>query len=288
MNQLICFGHFWLLPLYLTKDDLWPRSIEVIDANRANGEWDTEGRLIAVNYAGSRRTVDKITCPRLVSFDIPQAGTPGVSPLGSAWKVLTYAAALYEMTGSFFIAGTPSIAILVPQRLSEAQARNLKNQTRSWRRSHEPAVFDAGAKPDTIGSTPLEMQLVEMCQWAIAETARVLMIPPSLINAQANSSATYQNGQDELRRWKSLGLGEIVAKFEAAFSRLLPGGTTAAADWSQLLRASDRERYETYALADWMTADEKRAREGLDPLGDTAPVTVPSPTLSLVGGPTNG
>ena len=284
VNQLMGWGHVWLLPLPGLNPQ-WPDAVEVIDAANAAGEWDSHGRLVAVNYAGSRRRVGSSSCPILIPFDIPAAGSPGVTPFQSAWKVLTYAAALYQLTGSFFEAGTPSMAIEVPQRISEIQAISLKRQTRSWRRSHEPVIIDADAKIRTIGSTPLEMQLVEMCSWAVAEVARVVNIPPSLLNAQANDSMTYQNGGDELRRWKSLGLGEVVHKFEAAFSQLLPHGTTAVADYSELFRPNDQERYETLALADWLTADEKRGREGLPPLGGAAAaIADPAPTLSVVGG----
>ena len=215
-----------------------------------------------------------------------------MSPIQSAWKVLTHCAALYEMAGSFFMAGTPSIAIEVPQRLSAAQAGALKRQTRSWRRSHEPVVLDSDARISTVGSTPLEMQLVDMCAWAVAEAARVTNIPPGLLNAQANDSSTYQNGESELNRWKDHGLGAVVKRFERAFSGLVPNGTTVKADYTELLAANDLERFQALQAADWMTVDEKHApgkATTRSPAAEvSAPAAAPAPTLSVVGGGFSG
>ena len=47
------------------------------------------------------------------------------------------------MAGSFWVAGFPSIAVLVKQALNPTQTRELKDQVLgAWARRHEPAIVD--------------------------------------------------------------------------------------------------------------------------------------------------
>jgi phage portal protein BeeE len=105
---------------------------------------------------------------------------------------------------------------------------------------------------------------------AVAEVARAYGMPPSLVNAPSGDSLTYSTTEGELRHWLATGLGRYLTRIEAAFSDLLPRGTTARFDTSELLRADLASRVAAYSTAlagaAWLKVDEVRAREGLDPM----------------------
>jgi phage portal protein BeeE len=111
-----------------------------------------------------------------------------------------------------------------------------------------------------------------------AMTARVLQIPPSLLNVVSQSSLTYATTSDEFRRWLQLGLYPgPLERIEAAMTDLLPRGQVALFDTSNLVRMDQAGRVATYGAAldaGIYTVAEVRALEGLPVIPDPVPQPV--------------
>ena len=279
VNNLTGPGYAWVFPTSYLADGN-PASVRVVDAGEAAGIWDQRGQLTDVIWEGEHYD-PSLGQAHLIRWRITTAGAPGdCGPLGGCRKVVTYLAALWQMAGSFWEAGFPSIALMIEQTLSTTQRREAKqSMLDAFARSNEPAVIDRGGRLEPLGSNAVESQLVESIGMANAEVARVFGVFPSLANIAANSSLEYSTTEGEFRKWLALGLGAFLTPIEACWTDLRPYGQTVQFDSSRLLRTDMAARYAGYsvALGRWLTAQEIRASEGLSwpppsPL-DASPLT---------------
>ena len=70
-----------------------------------------------------------------------------------------------------------------------------------------------------------------------AVVARVMQIPPSLLNTESQHSLTYSTVAGEFQRWLTVGLHPMfLSRIEAAYTELLPRGQRAEFDTSPLTR----------------------------------------------------
>jgi HK97 family phage portal protein len=266
-------GYCWLAESAPRYADGQPSAIRVLDAEQASVTgWDTYGRMTEVrDVAGVTYTPgDRI---HWVPASVEKAWSPGESPLQKCWRAVEYLCACYDMAGSFFEAGFPSVAITVPQRLTNKQAADLKARVvAGWARRHEPSVIDMDGDVKAIGSNAVEAQLVESIRLANAEIARTYGIPPVMANVEAANSLHYTSTALEFEHWQAVGLGNYLWRVEAAFTDLQPYGTTARLDTSELTRSDFNARCQSYAIAlgqePWLEPDEVRDREGYDPIGE--------------------
>ena len=283
VHQLTRAGYVWLFPLTYDASG-WPTSVRVVDAAEAAGTFDPSGRLETVHWEGERYdpATDEVA---LLPYRQPRVGTLGEPPLAMCMRAVEYLAALWQMAGSYWEAGFPSIAYVVEAALSPTQRADTKAALiAASRRAHEPAVVDRGGRFDSLGGSAVESQLVESIEVANAEIARAFGVMPSLVNVRGGDSLTYSTTEGEMRKWLALGLGAYLGRIEAAWSDMRPYGQTARFDTGVLLRSDLAARYSAYsvALGRWLTVDEVRAAESLPPAGpgleaDAAtPGTVPT------------
>ena len=168
-------GYVWLQPTAFYAND-YPAAVRVIDASDAAPIWDSTGRRMEeVVYQGVRypQGADGIIW---LPYSVPvrHPGSPGLSPLLAAERAITYLAALWEMCGSFWEAGFPSVAYVVEQALNATTRGEVKaSMLESFRRRHEPTVVDRGGQFQQLGNSAVESQLVESIAVANAEVARV-------------------------------------------------------------------------------------------------------------------
>jgi HK97 family phage portal protein len=279
--NLTGWGHAWLIPTASYAND-YPAAVRVVDASRAHGVFDPAGRLIEVYHDGRRLEVGP-NGALLVPWRVPQAGSLGSSPLNDCWRAAEHLTALYDMAGSFWQAGFPSIAVMVKQALNPTQISELKQQVMGgWARRHEPAVIDRDGQLAPVGSSAVESQLVESIAVLNTEIARTFGVMPSLVNVAAGDSLTYATTEAEFSKWLKVGLGQYLSRIEAAFSDLTPYGTTVRFDTTELLRTDLQARWDAYAVGiqnGWILPAEVREREGFPPLpAGTAP-TRPASTM---------
>lgn len=269
-------GYVWLRPIARYADD-YPAAVQVIDASDAHGTFDPTGRILTdVHYCGDRYEpgADGIMW---VPYKVPdRPGSLGASPLGECDRAIRYLAALWEMAGSFWEAGFPSIAYVVEQALNKTTRDEVKaSMVDSFRRRHEPTVVDRGGQFQPLGGSAVESQLVESIAVANVEIARAYGVMPSLVNVVSSDSLTYATSAAELGKWFKLGLGAYLSRVDAAFGEFTPHGTTVRSDPTSLLRADLEARvayYDAGIRGGWLDAEtDVRPAEGLPPMHQTGP-----------------
>ena len=282
-------GYVWLRPVARYADG-WPAAVQVIDASDAAGVFDPTGRrLTDVYYCGERYDPGPDGILWLPNHVPDTPGRLGCSPLSDCVRAIEYFAALYQMAGSFWEAGFPSIAYVVEQALNATTRAEVKAELiASSRRSHEPTVVDRGGRFEALGSTAVEAQLVESIETANTEIARAYGVMPSLVNVRAGDALTYATSAAELAKWLKLGLGAYLARVDAAFGEFTPYGTVVRSDPSALLRSEPDQRiayYDAGIRGGWLDADvDVRPAEGLPPLpGRPAPARPTSLLADPIG-----
>ena len=261
-------GYVWLVPTSFYADGVTPASIRVVDAPEAAGTFDTAGRLEVVHWQGERYSPGPGGVV-WIPWRVERVGTLGVGPIGTCWQAIERLAALWQMAGSFWESGFPSLALMIEQALTLTQRQEAKAEmVAAFARSHEPAVIDRNGRLEPIGSNAVESQLVESIEMANSEVARAFGVMPSLVNVRAGDSLTYSTTEAEFSKWLKLGLGAYLMRIEAGFSDLRPYGQTVEADTKALLRTDMGARYAGYsvALGRWMTLDEVHAAESMVPV----------------------
>jgi phage portal protein BeeE len=272
VDQLTGYGHCWLQPTAWDAAD-WPLIVRVRDASQGSARFSPSGQLESVWLDGDVHGIGAQPGEIIwVPYEVPYAGSAGVPPMSRCWRAAEYLAALYEMAGSFWEAGFPSLAVSVLARLSPDDTTKLKDQVLgAWSRRHEPAVLDNGATLNPVGSSAVESQLVESIGMANAEICRTFGVMPSIVNVAAADSLTYATTEGEFSKWRAIGLGSYYARLESAWTDLQPHGTAATFDTTELTKPSlaEQGQYFTLALAGepWLTVDEVRARSHMPPMG---------------------
>ena len=166
------------------------------------------------------------------------------------------------MAGSFWVAGFPSIAVLVKQALNPTQTPRTEGSgpVAPGRAVTNPAIIDRDGSLAPIGSSAVESQLVESIAVANTEIARAFGVMPSLVNVAAGDSLTYATTEAEFSKWLKVGLGQYLTRIEAAFTDLTPYGTEVRFDTAELLRTDLEARWNAYAIGDRRTAGSCRPK----------------------------
>lgn len=198
----------------------------------------------------------------------------GLGPIQSAISTLSGALSTRDYQAAFFEnSGIPSGVLATDQFLSADQATEFRDRWNS-----EPAgtvrVLGNGLKYQSISVSPKELQFLETAGFQVMDIARLFGLQAQqLLIGVEGSSLTYQNLNDSKTAFVRDTLSAYTRPIEEALSGLLPRGQEARFNFeSGLLRASTKERYETYQIAlenGWMTPAEVRAIEGLPPLEGT-------------------
>lgn len=120
---------------------------------------------------------------------------------------------------------------------------------------------------------PRDAMFVEVQNWNTSQVCRILGIPANMMLAEAGSSMTYSNVEQEQIAFTRYSLSAYYIEIEQAMSALLPRGTEARMNIDALLRNDTLTRYQAHQIAiaaGFKTIDEIRHDEKLAPLG--APV----------------
>lgn len=116
---------------------------------------------------------------------------------------------------------------------------------------------------------PRDAMFVEVQQWNTAQVCRILGIPANMMLAEAGSSMTYSNVEQEQIAFTRYSLSAYYVEIEQAMSALLPRGTDARMNIDALLRNDTLTRYQAHQIAiaaGFKTIDEVREDEKLAPL----------------------
>lgn len=162
--------------------------------------------------------------------------------------------------------------------LSDAQKADLLD---GWRKARQATGGGVGylnqsLKASSLGWSSADRQLVEGRRYVAVEVARLLGLDASDLDAaMSGSSITYQNTVSQNRN-RLQRLAGYRAAIEQRFSMpdLTPRGYTVRIDVDPISTDELATRYAAYATAvaaGFLTVDEIRAREGLDPMNGATP-----------------
>lgn len=203
-------------------------------------------------------------------FTMP--GEPwGLSPIRQAAVAVGMSLASEEYGYRYFReSANPSGQLTTDQDLDEGAVQRAQQ---NWIASHGgrklPAVLTGGFKFAPLAIQPNESQFLETRQFQRSEICIMYGVPPILIGDTKETTA-WGTGVEQIT------IGAVTYTFrawtsciESVFSRMLPANQFVRFDYSALLRGDIKTRFEAYdkALkAFWITPNEVRAQEEMEPL----------------------
>lgn len=237
------------------------------------------GRLWYVHElpGGERRKLDPQDVLHLKGYGFD--GLEGYSVFQKARETLGLDLATRGYASTFFKnSARPNVALKHPARLSPEARRNLRE---SWERinagfenAHRTAILEEGMELQELTINARDSQLLESRQFTLIEIANFLGIPPHKLGAAVNVSykSLEQENQayldDSIDPWLVMWEEECEAKLLGVYQRERETHAVCF-DRFPLVRADLQQRgaYYVQAVANgWMSPDDVRTREGLNPL----------------------
>jgi HK97 family phage portal protein len=180
-------------------------------------------------------------------------------------------------------------------RLSPQARREFHKEWRAMTtrgRQHGVPILDEDAQFNPVSMPLHDMEYVELKRLAVAEIARILLVPASAIGGSGDGSLTYRTVEGDALNFLKYGLqGPSFARIQQALMAdrdLFPDPETryCAFKTSELLRPDTLKRYQAYGIAvknQWLSVDEVREDDDRDPLPNgqgALPHPAPAPNLA--------
>jgi HK97 family phage portal protein len=172
----------------------------------------------------------------------------------------------------FSNASRPGGVLTAPGRISKDTAQRLKDEwdnSYSGERFGKTAVLPEGLKWESMTMTAEDAELIAQLRWSVEDVGRAFRVPPFMLGD--TSKTTYRNSEQLGRMYLTGCLGFQLEALEKRFMRAFefPDDWELKFDLSTLLRAEIDVRFTAYTQAlqaGWMTPNEVRAGEGLEPV----------------------
>jgi HK97 family phage portal protein len=246
---------------------LSPTQVELVNPDLMTTQVNSDGSVVR-RYRGAE--VDPGDLWHVRAFTYP--GSPdGLSPIQFAAESIGLGLATQRFGQQFFSEGAmPSGLLNVPQVASTDQVERIKavlsNATRGKR---DPLIISGDVTWTPLAVKPEESQFVDGMKFNVAQVARIFGVPPEMIGAESGDQQTYANIEARSLHFLQYSLTPWLVRLENAISSLLPRGSFVKFNTGGLLRATTKERYESYAIAlaaGFRTIPEIRELEDLPPL----------------------
>lgn len=217
----------------------------------------------------------------------------GVSRIEQVKETLGLAKALEEFASRFFSQGSITAGVIEhPGTLTEDQARQLvdgfEQHHRGLRRAHRPGVLAGGARFNKTGVDPEQAQMIQSRQMAVEDVARIFRVPAHMLGVTTPGAMSYASVESNAIQWVRFSVVPIVAKLEAAYSRLLPSTAFVKFNLDSLLRGDTQTRYSAYSTglqSGFMSINDIRRLEDMRPVdgGDVVRVPLANVDISAAG-----
>jgi HK97 family phage portal protein len=202
-------------------------------------------------------------------------GRMGMSPIQFQSEVIASALASQDFGNRFFQNDAqPPGWIEFPGRITDESARTALQAAWQSRQGGanrgKTAILDMQMKYHEIAVNNRDSQFLESRQFSVSEIARIFRVPPHMIGDL--SKATFSNIEQQSLEFVSYTMTPWAERWESSLETFLLGldtGLEPEFDFSVLLRgdAAGRSAYYHNGILDgWLTRNEARSREGLDPL----------------------
>jgi HK97 family phage portal protein len=197
----------------------------------------------------------------------------GLSPIACAKQTIGIGLAAEQFGGQFFGSGaTLSGVITAPGQITQEQADRIKadftKKHGGLAKSHAIGVLSGGASWTPLSVKPEEAQFLESRNYTNEEVSQLFGYPAGFFSSEGvKGYVTALHA--ELRLWYVTGLLPRITRIERALSTLLPRPAYAKLNTNALLRMDPAQRtafYQAAQLGQWMTRNEIRALEEMDPV----------------------
>lgn len=209
-------------------------------------------------------------------------GVDGLRVVHQARETLGLLMAAEGYAARFFGSGAnPGGVVTTDMPLTTEQKRQLAEdiaaQVKGLSKAHEILVLSNGAKFTPIGLSPANSQLVEVREFQIREVARFFNMPPHKLGL-VEKGASYASIEQQQIAFLTETLRPWLVLIEQAINATMFDDSEAERFFVEhnvegLLRGDTKSRYEAYHLAltdGWMSRDEVREKENLNPIPDGA------------------
>lgn len=226
-------------------------------------------------------------------------GLVGLSPVRQAREALGLSAALTEHAARLFQNDATPSGIL---RLGQGSPERLQAISDAWRErhagttnAHRVAVVTGEVNFEALSMPLADAQFLEQRKLSATEVARIFRVPPWIIGADAGSSMTYSNVEQQGLAFATYSLRPWLVAIEQALTGdpdLFGPRTYCEFLLDALLRSDASTRASVYTAAlnpqtGWMTRAEVRQLENLErevepePEPEPAPETMAAPEPEL-------
>jgi HK97 family phage portal protein len=220
-------------------------------------------------------------------------GLTGLSPILAAKQTYGTARAGDRLAARFFKSGSQLSGIIKVKAplADQTQADGIRDR---WQNNHagighssEVAVMDADTDFEPLTIPPEALQFLESRRWSTTEIARMFGIPPHLVGDVEKSTSWGSGIEQQNIGFVAYTVAGYTGRISQRVSRevVVTRGQSAAFDTAHLLRGTMLERFSAYATgisSGWMTRNEARANENLEPIeGLSEPVLNSSMTINV-------
>jgi HK97 family phage portal protein len=269
VQSLFWRGNTFLLPMARDSQGQ-PKTVIVANPDEVEVDWD-KNKIFRV-YTWRDKPMEPGKDIIHISINRMPGHHSGVGPITAAARLMqgmkaegNAARRLYEDDA------TPGGALKVNRQIDKAEAEEILE---IWEATHQgrkrPGVMGHEVDWKSITMSALDAQFLENRQFSVQEIARMIGVPGYFLLVQSGDSLTYSTTESLFRLWLTMSLNPIYLEpIQQAFSKLLPLGTSARFDTSEILRADLLTRYQANQIglsAGFLTPDEVRAGEGLPPM----------------------
>jgi HK97 family phage portal protein len=247
----------------------YPRANHLLNPDNVDVKVDRDtGRIIYTN----KLTQKEIPAQRV--WHVRGLTLPGhrvgLSPIAYAAATLGLDLSSRQFAAGFFDGGgIPKAVLESDQRISQEDARTLKDRVMASFRGREPIALGLGTKYTQIQVKPEESQFLATQQANVAQICRYFGVPAAMVDGPAGGGMQYSNTEQRGLEFLTYTLGHWLRRIEDAVSALLPNGQFVKFNTHSILRL-DAETQAKVDLANVamkkVAPSELRARDGLDPM----------------------
>lgn len=249
-------------------------SVEVLPPREVIVYRDPKTDRVEYHYKGVKLAASEVQHRK---FMATPDSLRGLGPIQAARNEITGAVDVRDYaTGWFNSSGQPAGLITGKSIDTQEKATATKEY---WNRAAADLNNPTNVRvlSGEISYTPLllnpkDAQWLEVRKFSVTDIARLFGIPSALMLVSLDgNSLTYSNVEQEWLAFTRFTLMGYLRKIEEALSYFTPIGSKARFNLEGLLRSDTKSRYETYAAgiaAGFLTPDEARAKENLEPLTD--------------------
>lgn len=226
-------------------------------------------------------------------------GVVGYSPIQIARHQLGADMAHQEFRGKFWANdATPGVTLIHPGKLSPEATDRLRalwdGRHKGPNRSRTTAVLAENVALHQMTMPLADAQFIEQGRFSSTQIAHILNIPYYMLAGDnGGNSLTYSTVEGQSVDFLKWSLGPRLVRIAKAFTMdqdIMLTSWFAEFDTAAVLRTTTKERYDAYAVADWMTDNEKRQRENMPSIdgGDVLKPKQGAPVAPTVDKPAVG